>query len=271
LGEAASPALMLISVVAGALVAGAGNPRGMAAGAALGLFHAMALIGARFGFGHWPGEMMLFAGWLVLTLTGALAGRVGRHIWPPLSDIQQPEPPATTTTIITSGPVLDSLRRRVPIAWVRVLGGAAIAIACTIYAGQIRDYIIGTSGGKFTVDSRLQVNFVTWVIAALGMLAGGAFAGAATRGGVRHGLLVGFVASAGAFAVQFQVIKEALPAERFFATSIGLPESGAESPARVGLFLLTNAVILGAFGGWFGAALLPRVSGGPKKLDRGSI
>src|SRR5206468_3103238 len=90
-GEVANPALMLLSVLSGSLVAGAGNPRGLAAGAALGLIHAFALIGARFGLGHWPGGMMLFAGWLVLTFAGALGGRLGRRIWPPLSDLDEPE------------------------------------------------------------------------------------------------------------------------------------------------------------------------------------
>jgi hypothetical protein len=66
-------------------------------------------------------------------------------------------------------------------------------------------------------------------------------------------------------------VSESLPAEKFFAAVFGLPETDALSPPRLGLFLLTNALLLGVFGGWFGASLLPRMAGGPARLDRGAI
>jgi hypothetical protein len=262
--------LMLIGVLSGSLLAGAGNPRGMAAGAALGLFYALALIGAGLGLGHWPQSVVLYFGWLALTVVGAAGGRCGRQVWPPLSDLHARVKAAAISAEPTI-PISTPARRPVPIAWFRVLGGAALSIGCTVWAGQIRDFVILTSGGKFSVDSRLQLDMATWVISALAMMIGGVFAGASTRAGARHGLLVGVLAAVGVFVVHSSVLNQGLPAERFFDAVIGLPEATADTPMRIGLFLLTNAVGLGTFGGWFGAALLPRLIPGSDKLDRAAI
>jgi hypothetical protein len=272
LGGLGNTALMLLAVFVGSLVAGAGNPRGMAAGAAMGLIHALALIGAGLEFGVWSTDGLVIVGWIPLTAAGALGGRCGRHIWPAIADIRRPAKDAARVSRASRSGVDRAVRKTVPIAWPRVLAGAAVAICFTVWAGQVRDYVIGTSGGKFSVDSRLQLHFVTWVIAALAVMVGGAVGGASTRGGIRHGLLVGAIAAIGIFLVQSQIIRGGLPAERFFASVIGLPEASTLSSARLGLFLLSNTVALAMFGGWFGEALLPRVQNRPaRSLDRGSI
>src|ERR1700722_20318282 len=153
LGSVGNTALMLLAVVAGSLRAGAGNPRGMAGGAALGLFHALALIGAGLVFGHWSVRPMLFAGWVPLTAAaGAIGGKCGRYIWPAVIDIQRPAREAVKSSRASRPKSATPSRPRVAIAWPRVIAGAALSISCTIWAGQIRDFIIGTSGGKFSVD-----------------------------------------------------------------------------------------------------------------------
>lgn len=259
-----APGLMAVAVLAGALVAGSGNPRGLAAGAALGLLHAFLIIGAEFAVGLWPTKYVLFSGWLVLTLLGAIGGRVGRYLWPPLSDIPDPSQAAETKPVSFETPSL-------PIAWARVIGGAALSIGCTVWAGAIRDFMIGTSDGKFMVESRFQSQFVAWVISALAMMVGGVFAGASTRSGLKHGFLVGLFSCIGIFIIHSFVVKESIPAEKFFAAVFGLPETDALTPARLGLYLLSNALFLGMFGGWFGASLLPRLIQPPSRLDRGAI
>jgi hypothetical protein len=215
---------------------------------------------------------MVFAGWVPLTaVAGAVGGKCGRLIWPAVIDIQKPTREAANSARASRLKADRSSRPRAPIAWPRVIAGAAISICCTIWAAQIRDYVIGTSGGKFTVDSRLQLHFVTWVISALAMIVGGVVAGASTRAGMRHGLFVGTIAAIGIFIIQSQVIKDALPAERFFANVVGLPEASGLSPARLGFFLLSNTVALSMFGGWFGEALFPTVQRRQRRLDSGSI
>jgi hypothetical protein len=263
-GPFADPGLMLMSCLAGSLIAGAGNARALAAGAALGLIHALALIAAPFALGNWPNHLLIFGGWGVLSLVGAFGARIGRFAWPPLSDIRDPTAPKAEKKAKVKTPPT-------PIAWLRVFGGAALSIGCTVWAGPIRDYIIGTSGGKFVVDSRIQSHFVTWGISALAMMVGGVFAGASTQSGLKHGFLVGFLSCIGIFVIHSQVVHESLPAEKFFASVFGFPETDELTPPRLGLFLITNALLLGIFGGFFGSTLLPRITGGQGKLDRGAI
>ena len=262
----AHPALMIISVLAGSLVAGAANPRALAAGAGMGLIHAMALILTDFVLGHRPSNLVLFAGWLVLTLMGAIGGRIGRLIWPPLSDIPPPASNEQRDATPAAPPEPSP-----PIAWARVVGGVALSVGCTVWAGSIRDFVIGASGGNLVVESRFQSQFITWVISALAMTTGGVFASASTLSGVKHGFLVGMLSCVGIFVIHSQVIRETLPAEKFFAMMLDLPETDNPTPARLGAFLLTHALLLGLFGGWFGASLLPKVAKGQSKPDRGSV
>jgi len=262
----AGPGLMVLTGLAGAILAGAGNGRGLAAGAAVGLFHSVALIGVELFLGHSPARPLLFGGWLIIVLLGAIAGRYGRAIWPPLEDIHDPTPlPAR------AAPSALLRKPREPIAWIRIVAGAVGAAAGTVLAGRLREYIIGTSGGAFTANSRIQIHLVTWIIAALAMAIGGGIAGAATRSGLKHGLMAAIPACIGVFLIQTRVLQEALPAERFFAAVVGLDEANEGTPPRIGLFLITNSLLLATFGGWFGSALLPRTTRGPSRLDRGAI
>src|SRR5262249_51973785 len=103
-------------------------------------------------------------------------------------------------------------------------------------------------------------------------LIGGAFAGAVSHGGVRHGFLVGILASVGIFVIHMQVIHEVLPAEHFFAELVQLPDSDTPTVGRTVLFLITNTMLLGTLGGIFGNALLPMAKSGARGgLDRGAI
>lgn len=256
--------LLASTALAGGIIAGAGNVRAVAAGIALGLFHAFAAIGAKFAFNQQPDEALLYGSLLVIPLLGGIAARIGRWLFPPLSDLYSTAPKSKERVVKAKAPPE-------PIAWFRIIGGAALSIGCTVWAGPIRDFVIGTSGGSFVVDSRMQSKFVTWVISALAMMVGGVFAGASTRSGFKHGFLVGFLACIGIFVIHSQVVSESLPAEKFFAAVCGLPETDALTPMRLALFLLTNALLLGVFGGWIGASLMPCVAEGPGRLDRGAI
>jgi hypothetical protein len=159
----------------------------------------------------------------------------------------------------------------VPIGWFRVIGGAALSIGCTVWAGPIRDFVVQNSHGALGVDSRTQLQFTAWIISALAMMIGGAFAGASTRGGLRHGFLVGLIASVGVFIIHLKVVKEALPAQRFFSLVTGLPDPDMPSTGMTVLFLITNTLLIGTLGGLFGAKLLPRVAAPSGPLDRGAI
>jgi hypothetical protein len=271
-GHMADPALIqplavyLTAWVAGIFV-GAGNWRSWASGAIVGIAH-MTNVTAWYLFVHGRSAIQqLIVAWVIVPAIAAVGGRIGRFLFPHWLDVSdQP----MTPPIERAKTKRKAQREPIRIAWARVLGGAALAVGCTVWAGRIREYILGTSGGLFTVDSRIQVHFVTWVIASLAALVGGIFAGASTRAGLRHGLLVGVLSCIATFVIYSFVLREALPAERFFATVVGLSPDEANQPARVALFLLTNSLLQSVIGGWIGAMLLPPTARA-QRLDRGAI
>jgi hypothetical protein len=260
--------LQVVTVLAGGLAAGIGNPRGWAAGTAVGVINAILLSGTPFAFGDKLSQIQLFLVWLPNVAMGAFGGFVGRRFWPPVQDLPDPSnSPARKKT-----KTVRKLSPPVPIAWLRVIAGAALAIGCTVWAGLIRDRMVAFGAGAFVLDSRIQSQFIAWVITTLAMMAGGAFAGAGSLAGVRHGFLVGLLASIGIFIIHQEVVREVLPAEQFFAAVFHLPEDGAPSSIQTGLFLLTNTLLIGVLSGWFGSKLLPKLSEGRAvPLDNGSI
>ncbi|MCX7700148.1 MAG: hypothetical protein N2039_04665 [Gemmataceae bacterium] len=266
-GPPALAITMLFAAFIGGLLIGAGSFRSIASGAIVGL--AMMIPVTACDIVRWGPSAVprLAIAWLIVPLIAALGGRHGRFLFPPWTDVSE------TVGRAPIEPVKNKRRERsepVKIAWLRIVGGAALAVGCTVWAGRIREYILGTSGGLFTVDSRLQIHFVTWVIASLAVLVGGIFAGASTRAGLRHGLLVGIVTCVAIFVIYSFVVREALPAERFFAAIVGLAEEDANSPSRVALFLLTNSLVLSILGGWIGSMLLPPTVQ-RSRLDRAAV
>jgi hypothetical protein len=261
-----SLAVYLTAVLAGLLV-GAGNSRSWAAGALVGMAH-MAAVTAWYLFAIGRSALpALVIAWPIVPAMAALGGRLGRFLFPHWTDVSQYVPAVAAER--------PKAKRRKPtepltIAWLRILSGATLAVGGTLWADRLREYILGTSGGLFTVDSRIQIHFVTWVIASLTVFAGGIVAGASTRLGLRHGLLMGITSCVAIFTMQGLVVREALPAERFFGAVVGLPEDGADQPARLLLFLSTNSLLLSVVGGWIGSMLLPPTAA-PRRLDRGAV
>jgi hypothetical protein len=260
--------LQVIAALAGGLVAGAGNPRGLAAGAAIGVIHGMILVCIHYGLGNKPADVFLFVVWVPNAIVGAIGGFIGRRYWPSVHDLPDP----SRVVKVKPKKVKKDTGAPVPLGWLRILGGAALAIGCAVWAGRIRDTIIGMGAGAFSLDSQIQSKFIAWVITTLAMMIGGAFAGIGARGGARQGFLVGLLASLGIFIVHREVVQEVLPAEQFFVAIFGLPEAEELSMKRTVLFLLTNTLLIGVLAGWMGGLLFPRL--GERRtqpLDHASI
>lgn len=261
-------ALQAATLLLGALIAGAGNPNFLMTGVAVGFVNALFLLGSQFVSGLRPPPITLLLTAGASTAVGIVGALVGSRYWPSLA-MFTPEIRVKPAKAKNAEPAVSS--PPVPIAWFRVIGGAALSIGCTVWAGPIRDFIVQNSHGALGVDSRTQLQFTAWIISALAMLIGGAFAGASTRGGLRHGFLVGLIAGVGVFVIHLKVVKEALPAQRFFSLVTGLPDPDVPSVGLTVLFLITNTLLIGTLGGWFGAKLLPRVTAPSGPLDRGAI
>jgi len=258
--------LQVVTALAGGLVAGVGNPKGLAAGTAVGALSAVLFAIAEFVLtGPTPAALPL---WVLLPTiaAGAFGGVYARNRWPSIHNLPDPTrlSKGKKTKAKTAAPA-------VPIAYLRIISGAALAIGCTVWAGYLRNLVMALGAGMFVLESRIQSQFIAWVITTLAMVIGGAFAGAGTRAGIRHGFLVGLLSCVGIFIIHQNVVREILPAEEFFAALLRLPEDGEPSALQMTLYLLSNTLLIGVLSGWFGAKLLPKLGQRRSSLDSGAI
>lgn len=258
--------LQVLTALAGGLVTGVGNPKGLAAGTAVGALNAVLFIVTEVALGgQAPATFPLWV--LVPTIAaGAMGGLYARQKWPSVHDLPDPSGRAKVKKV-----KVKKEAPPVPIAYLRILSGAALAIGCTVWAGYLRDTVVALGAGTFIVENRIQSQFIAWVITTLAMVIGGAFAGAGTPAGVRHGFLVGLVSCVGIFVIHQKVVQEILPAEEFFAALLRMPEDGTPSTLQMILFLLTNTLLIGVLSGWFGSKLLPKLGQRRPALDSGAI
>jgi hypothetical protein len=165
---------------------------------------------------------------------GALAGWFGALVWKPLPLAQHPGLP------------MIARKARKPaksiwhgeIAWLRVLLGAALAVAGTLFAAFVFDKLLELGAGQIGTTDDIQDKLITWEIKALAVLAGGALAGASTSNGLKQGILVGLLCSFALIALEPRLARHWVQAS--------------------GLILLSSFT-LAIVGGWFGGQLFPPV------------
>src|SRR5207253_2664906 len=80
-----------------------------------------------------------------------------------------------------------------PLPLARILAGVAVAVAGTLGARMIREFVVVAGGGT---GREMQSQFITWEIALVAQVIGGATAGARTRAGVLFGFCVGLPVAA---------------------------------------------------------------------------
>jgi hypothetical protein len=226
--------LQIVSLFFGALLAGAGQHQGAVYGAVLGIWNGVFLALVQ------PLETELMNGVTLYSLPvlhaalGALAGWVGGRIWRPLTPAVVPG---------ASRAVLKTVTRQRnkwfvgPIHWPRVIMGTCVAVGGSLWAGLVLDLVKQASNYNLSPGSALQAQVITWEITALAILAGAALAGAATRNGVKQGVVVGLATS---------VI--------LFGIHLASPRTPSFIILSITMFVPS---ILGILGGGFGSQLLP--------------
>ena len=236
-------ALQGISVFAAGMLTGAGKQRGILFGVAVGMWNGILFNLIQ----QWTGQQLaavsVFTEPILQATFGGLGGFVGCSIWKPISPLAVP-----LTRQASFRPVLPLRRGRVsfggPVAWGRVLSGVTLAVGGVVWSDIIREFLLEASGGKLRIDTHLQAQLVTWEIAALAMLAGGALAGATTLNGLTQGLWVGI----GSGTILMGIRLANLP---FSFQLISLT--------------LVSSLCLALVGGWFGAQLLPPLYAPPRR------
>ncbi|MCC6417883.1 MAG: hypothetical protein IT429_06490 [Gemmataceae bacterium] len=225
--------LQAFGLLIGGALAGAGQSRGFAIGFLVG-----AISGAAFVVTHPSGgEVVIDVASCGLAMVfGAIGGWLGSVIWKPLPLLKipgtdsgsRPRPLLRPTASVLAGPV----------SWLRVGVGIGVAACGIFWPAVLLSLMLDASLGKLRLQSQLQAHLITWEVAGLLILTGGAVAGATTRNPFKHGLFTGIGA-----------------AILLAGNMLGNPSS----QLHYAPFLAAGVILLTIIGAWFGGQLLPPV------------
>ena len=254
-GPEVVPAARSLATAFGAVVAAAGQARGLWLGFGVGLAGGGLFLGYELLAGASPGDLGQYLLLPVLAALGAVAGAVGSRIWgaaPDLSlHLEKPQK-LSSSRFLTEANAAPPAR---PTSWVRVLLGALVIVIGVAVADELRLAAQRYSGGLLRVRSVGQGEYITWQIASLAVLMGGLLAGASTGAGLRHGFLAG---SLGGLAVLGLYLKSggSLPPIDWWLARLSLDRLPPTSPS-VAVAVVGGLFLLGTLGGWLGGQLLP--------------
>jgi hypothetical protein len=179
-------------------------------------------------------------------LFGTLGGLIGITVWKPLPKLDLPasvpadQKPALGTKISLppQGDKKVLFPWAGPIAWIRVLVGMGVAVVGgAIGTKPVLKFLVELGGLDPADILKVQENVAHGELVALSVLIGGTIAGATTSNGLKQGVLVGFGAGIGM--------------SLFFMTT----QEGAGVEKLLGPLL--SSIFLGPLGGWFGSELMP--------------
>lgn len=231
-------ALHCISLIIGGALTGAGQVRGGLLGAMVGVGSGSVFLIIQKASGESMTEVTSYGQPLLAVIFGAFGGLIGSLVWKPLPALRVPG-------LAASPAAKGQLHRKArpgwfsgPVAWLRVLLGIGLVFAGVLWPQRILDFVLEAGRGQLRLESHLQAKIVTWEIAGVLMFLGGAFAGATTRTGLKHGVLVGL--GAGVVLLGHTL-----------ATNLDAIEPT--------VLLVGSVFVLSAVGGWFGGELLPPV------------
>jgi hypothetical protein len=232
--------LQALGLLVGGALAGAGQRRALLYGGIVGLWNGVIYVILQLHNAELFNPVALYGQPVLQTACGALGGLVGSLIWRPLALLG-----TAGGAACEAGPLLRKSKPgrffAGPIAWARVLAGAALAVAGATWATVILDIVLAASEGHLTIDSHVQAHLVTWEITALAMFVGSALAGASTANGLKQGLCVG-VATA-ILLVAFRLGGKHLQVDDVVLTA-------------------ASALVICQVGGWFGSQLFPPILAG---------
>jgi hypothetical protein len=239
-------ALQALGLLVAGMLAGAGLRQGIVFGAIVGVWNGVlsAVIQGAAGVPHTA--VTLLGQPILHTAFGAAGGFLGARIWKPLPTLAGPTSPQVGGTLIPAHarpPLFDG-----PIAWGRLLLGAALAVGGTIWANVILELVLNASQGALEITDHLQARLVTWEVTALAMLAGSALAGAGTANGLKQGLGVGLAV-----------------ATVLFGFRLGVQQASLSDL----VLTVACALALGLGGGWFGGSLFPPLVSLPRPKGLG--
>ncbi len=227
-------AIQAVCLLIAGTLAGAGSRQGIVFGAVVGVWNGVISVIIQSVAGVPHTAVMLVGQPILHTAFGAVGGFIGCQIWKPLPSLAGPASPQVAPPILASRarrPLLDG-----PIAWGRMLLGAALAVGGGVWAHVILDLVLDASHGGLAIDDELQAQLVTWEVTGLAMLVGSALAGAGTANSLKQGLCVGLIVSVSLLGL------------RLGKGHVLLPDL---------VLTLACSLALGLAGAWFGGSMFP--------------
>jgi hypothetical protein len=233
-------ALHAFSLIVGAAVTAAGQRRGLFLGVVVGLVSGTVFLAAQLLQSERVPDATAFGEPVLAVVFGAVGGLLGSGIWKPLPAVKMPgaDKPRPRRAAVAPA-TLDG-----PVSWGRVLLGLGVVACGVLWPALILNLVVEYSQGRVRLESHLQAQLVTWEIAGVLMLVGGALAGATTRSGIKHGLLVG-------------VAGTVLLVGNFLANRGAALEQT--------LLMVACVLSLSVAGGWFGGHLFPPLAAKRRK------
>jgi hypothetical protein len=236
----------LCLIVAG-MLAGAGLRQGIVFGGIVGVWNGVvsAVVQSAAGMPHTA--VTLLGQPILHTAFGAAGGFIGSRIWRPLPILAGPASPQVAVPLApprVRRPLFDG-----PVAWGRLLLGAALAVGGTLWAHVILELVIEAGNGTLDISDHLQAQLVTWEVTGLAMLTGSALAGAGAANSLKQGLWVGFAVA---------------------GVLLGFRLGVRHDPMHELILTATCSLTLGVVGAWFGGSLFPPLMKEPHRRGLGA-
>ena len=244
--------VQVLAVGFGAVVAAAGRTGGVLFGAAVGGLCGGLFLGAELIAGAPARDLVLYIQPLILTCAGGVAGVLASRVWGavPILDMPLSERSKLSSSRFALG---ESSEVERPTAWFRILAGAMVMLLAVAAADHVRSGAQKYSGGLLRVNSIGQGQFLTWQLAVLGVLGGGALAGAGTGAGIRHGLIAGALGGIGVLGLT-AFNGQPLSPVAYWLRKLSLGEVAPNDPAAI-VAAASWILALGILGGWLGGML----------------
>ena len=138
-------ALQVVTLLVGCILAGSGQRAGIILGALVGVWNGVLMALLHTGPTHSVSAMSLYVQPLLHTVFGAVGGWIGCVVWRPLQALTAPDGARQARKAAPGRRKISPFAGRV--AWFRVLAGAALAVAGTLFATMLFDWVLDAGKG----------------------------------------------------------------------------------------------------------------------------
>ncbi len=225
-----------VSLILCGMLAGANQVRGITSGGLVGLWSGLIFLGLHRASRDVLEPVVFFSQPLIHMVFGLIGGFIGYRIWKPVALF------SIEGDMGKSGYGMPRPRTKLwkgPIHFVRVLLGAGVVLAGSVFAKDLLAGLLNHSQGSLTIKSNLTEKLIIYQVIALAGLVGGSLAGSSSRNGFKQGLCAGILAS---------------------ALYLGVQIANPKAVLEVSIFTAFGVLAMSVVGGMFGSTLFPPLS-----------